>query len=478
MALIPVRRIGVALATAVVLIRGASAQVDRYELGLRLRAFERALDAEKAPERRRAAMREMEAAVQAFFSMDPRKVATSIDRAAIALAGVEPAADERFARSLQLVFSARLVDPDRAMLPFELSSAYRLADVEAPDGVRLVITIDGAEALTVPGATESLPCRLEMPILGLPPGDHRVTWKLMRGERVLIEREAALSIAKDLDARLQRLAGLEPAETGDDASIDTATLAFLPKLLKKVTKRGEETVLPSARLLADADALAAAVAAKQPFYGPERTGQHWLAVPVGRGAAIVRIQVPVVPAGEKRPIVLALHGAGGSENLFFDGYGDGLVAKLAAERGWFVVAPRSGSIGTGELPKLVDALAARWSIDPQRVVIVGHSMGAMQTVAAACASPKSYRAVAALGGGGAVRSSDALQALPFFVGVGSRDFAREGAKALDERLRELGVQSTFLELPDVEHLSIVQLALPAVFAFFDGALAPKSAATK
>jgi len=472
MALISPFRVTLAVALAVGATRSAWAQVDRYELGLRLRAFERSLAAETSPDRRRAAMREMEAAVQAFFSMDPRKVAAAIDRAAVALAGAEPAADERFARSLQLVFSSRLVDPARGTVPFELSSAYRVDDVEAPDGLRLEISLEGVDGAPLTVDVGDLPCRAELPIAGLASGDRRVAWRLVRGERVLVARDAALSLAKDLEARLQRLDELEPAEKGDGASIDSATLAFLPKLLKKASKRGEETVLPSARLLDDAEALAAAMAENRPFFAAERTGQHWLAVPVGRGAAIVRIQAPVVPAGERRPLVVALHGAGGSENLFFDGYGDGLVAQLAASRGWFVVAPRSGSLGPAELPKLVEALAARWPIDPQRVVMVGHSMGAMQSVAAASASPQSYRAVAALGGGGAVRATEALKALPFFVGVGTRDFALGGAKALDERLRAVGVSSTFVEMPDVEHLTIVQLALPAVFDFFDRALTP------
>lgn len=477
MALTRSSRLVAARALALAVPQRANAQVDRYELGLRLRAFERALDAEPSVERRRAAMHELEAAVQAFFSLDPRKVAASIDRAAVALAGVEPSADERFARSLQIVFSSRLVDPARGTLPFELSTAYRIEGADEPDGLRLSIAVEGGERPPFEAAVDALPFRAELPLAGIAPGDRRVAWKLVRGERVLVERDASLSFAADLEARLQRL-GDDGGADGDAASIESGTLGFLRKLLKKAVRRGEETVLPSARLLADAEALAAAVAGKRAFFGPERIGQHWLGVPIGRGTAIVRVQVPAVPAGERRPIVVALHGAGGSENLFFDGYGDGLVARLAAARGWFVVAPRSGSIGIGELPRLVEALAERWPIDPRRIVLVGHSMGAMQAVGAACASPARYRAVAALGGGGGVRASAALKELPFFVGVGSRDFALGGAKALHDRLVDAGVSSTFVEMPDVEHLAIVQLALPAVFEFFDAKLAAMPNAAK
>jgi hypothetical protein len=54
----------------------------------------------------------------------------------------------------------------------------------------------------------------------------------------------------------------------------------------------------------------------------------------------------------------------------------------------------------------------------------------MQAVANAVRTPERFRAVAALGGGGRVRANAALKSLPFFVGVGSQDFALSGAKAL------------------------------------------------
>ena len=164
--------------------------------------------------------------------------------------------------------------------------------------------------------------------------------------------------------------------------------------------------------------------------------------------------------------MVALHGAGGSENLFFDGYGDGRVVRLGAERNWLVVAPRL-TLGSLDVAELVRALAERFPIDAQQVMVVGHSMGAMQAVANAARTPEKFRAVAALGGGGRVRASRALQQLPFFVGVGSKDFALAGAKALHQALVSADVASTLREYAGVEHLAIVQLALDDVFGFFD-----------
>jgi acetyl esterase/lipase len=75
--------------------------------------------------------------------------------------------------------------------------------------------------------------------------------------------------------------------------------------------------------------------------------------------------------------------------------------------------------------------------------------------------------VAALGGGGNLPPRTELGELPFFVGVGSRDFARPQALALHQRLRAMEAKVTLHEYPEIEHLAIVQFALPEVFALFD-----------
>lgn len=452
-------RIGPALALSLALAAPAIAQVDRFELGLRLRGFEQRLAATADATRRDAAFVELDRGVQAFFRLDTAAVAQALAAAEAALAATPPDDAERAAASLFLAPRARLLTAGGA-LPFELRRSWR-TEVELPDDLALELAIGDAEPVRY--AAKELPLAGSLPLGDVGEGDHELRWRLRRGERVLAEHRGGISV---VEHREDRLAALQAAArtAGDD--LDGLTLASTVRLLTTMTRpRGEETVLPGAHLLAEAEQLAAAIAAGATFHGPEHPGQHWLRVPTADGTLSVRLLVP--PAADKpQPLVLALHGAGGSENLFFDAYGDGEVVRQCERRGLYLCAPRQ-TFGVPNLPALVDALAARYPIDRSRVLVIGHSMGAAMAIANAGRAPTRFAAIAALGGGGEPGNGD-VTALPFFLAAGSRDFLRSSAERLRDRLQAAGAPVTWRSYEGVEHLSIVQIALPDLFAWWDG----------
>ena len=164
--------------------------------------------------------------------------------------------------------------------------------------------------------------------------------------------------------------------------------------------------------------------------------------------------------------VVALHGAGGSENLFCEGHGK-LAPLLAQKKGWMLVSPLNGPADD-----LLDALSKWQPVDKGRVVTVGHSMGAANATAWAARKPEQLKAVAALGGGGRSGKGEAWTRIPFFVGVGDKDFALKGAKSLADSLRQSGAGSVTLKVyPGLEHLTVVQASLEDVFGFFEKSLA-------
>lgn len=453
-------------------VGGLSAQVSRYELGLRLRQFERHLAEVVEAPLRIAAFQELDRAVQAFFGLDTKSVAKAIAAADCALSGGKWSVAQQYANSLQWTLDARLLASGDDELEGKLSIAYAMDDEgDQPLDLSIVIESPWAASPSVIPLGE-LPQEIILPLAGAPAGDHFLKWSIVRGDQPLIVREQALSIADDLEKRLLRIdEAVDLHRRAEPATIESKTLTALSKMLKGMQRRRPaETVLPGVAILAEAEALSAWLAkpSAQPFYGAHRPGSFRLRVPVGKQTIAVRLLVPELTAAA--PLVLALHGAGGSENLFFDGYGDGRVVALGADRGWMVVAPRL-TFGSLDCAGLVDALAKRFPVDRERVLMVGHSMGAMQAVANAVRTPERYRGVAALGGGGRVAPSEALKALPFFVGVGTKDFARSGANALHRALDRADADSTLREFEGVEHLAIVQVALAEVFRFFDGVLA-------
>tara|TARA_R110002094_G_scaffold45402_5_gene57361 strand:+ start:28 stop:1437 length:1410 start_codon:yes stop_codon:yes gene_type:complete len=453
-------------------VGGLLAQVQRYELGLRLRQFERHLETVEQRDLREAAFTELDGAVQAFFRLDTKSVAKAIDTADCALHGNDWSVAKRYAHSLQWALDARLLAIGSATVTGKLSQAYRIDDEDYEPGVcSLVIRVPGiAKAIVMP-VTE-LPQVITLPVTGIPAGDHTLKWSIVQGDEVLVEREQPLSVVADLAPRLARLAvAAKVAKSQEPATVESKTLPALSSMLQGMQRRRPaETVLFGYEMLAEAEALAAWLAKpgeQKAFYGAHRAGSFHLRIPVGKRTIAVRLLVPKTEGTV--PLVMALHGAGGSENLFFDGYGDGRVVALAGERGWMVVAPRLG-LGAIDCASLVDALARRFPVDSERVLMVGHSMGAMQAVANAVRAPQRYRAVAALGGGGRVRRNAALKDLPFYVGVGTKDFARKGANALHQALLGAGSPSRLQEFAGVEHLAIVQVALAEVFGFFDESL--------
>lgn len=461
------------LAVVVCLPAPAAGQELRFEVGQRLRQFERVLAAHPGEEARRRALPPLEQATPTFFRGQLAEVAGLLDRARLALpSAAVPADATRWAESLWHRPAARLLDSGTAELTVRTEALYPVAPGR-PEKAAVRHTLRSATGMpvaTLRHPTDELPVTLRLPLKDMKDGDYLLLSEVLIDGKPAATTTQTVSLAGNLKRRLAALRPPDPAPGNADSRVEATALPRLRTLLTDLAAgRTLETNYPAAQLLAEAEAVSAALTAGKPYYTPARSGQFWLSL----NDTAVRLQVPPQAArGKALPLVVALHGAGGSENLFFDGYGDGLVARLCARRGWLLLAPRAPLFSfTGlDLPPLIDALATRFPVDRDRVFLIGHSMGAARAVAAAGKHPERIRAVAALGGGGGFRASEGLQAVRFFVGVGEADFALNGASNLNRQLVKAGVkQVVFKTYPAIEHLMVVQHALPEVFAFLDEA---------
>lgn len=447
------------------------AQVDRYDLGRRLRAMELAWET-ATPENRANALTPLKKAVTYFFSNRNAEAAEVLDQSRFRLEGRNDLTSaERWANSLILRGVDRLIDPANEKLTVVVRRAYEVKD-ELPANVRVRLFINGSGERKALGefAVDSVPSRGVFDVSRISPGDHVVTAEVLADAKLLAKYEFGVSIQPDWKTRLDRLR----AAVGDQSANPTTARKTLEAIVSTVSilsiRANVETDLPAARFLSEGNELCRAVAAGEPFYGPKRAGEFWLTLATPSGAAPVRLFVPEgLNPDRPVPLVIAMHGAGGSENMFFDVYGHGGTVKACKDRGWMMVATRAVSLFGAPPPvaDIVDELSKMYPVDPKRVFVLGHSMGASHTVAVLQASPGRFAAAAALGGGGSVRKPDAVKNLPVYVACGSEDFALGGAKSLCRNLENAGAKVTFKEFSAVEHVVIVQACLKEMFAFFD-----------
>lgn len=461
------------------------AQLLRYELGRRVQNLEAAWDAEGNETRRTAALPLIQEAVKNFFSLNQTEAALKIIQARWQLVGGEIPLQQTLAEQLIFEPKARLVDL-RDLNSFSVVAKGFRSDLGLPK-MNFKYELRAGDGKLIAAAETMLPldpCPLNV-LPAIPPpvsGDGALDVTLVFDEQQIPIARHTITLVADLKPRLKALRD-ELAQFDQAKPVRTTTaseslrdqLGVLTSLAKGDTL---ETNYPAWSLLQDAESLLGEM--KQQVARPRlpRRGQYWRTLVADSGAkATVRIWVPdLVTDAHPPPLVIALHGVGGSENMFFDMLGVGKVVRLCQERGWPIIAPRQsllGGVGLS-LEQLVAEVRQLYPVDTTRIFLVGHSMGAMQAVKLtdqAIATQGSIRPalIAALGGGGNATNFSEMKSTKFFVGVGKLDFARRGGIQLVDKLRRAGVPDVeFKDYDDTEHLLIVQTALADVFRACDG----------
>ena len=163
-----------------------------------------------------------------------------------------------------------------------------------------------------------------------------------------------------------------------------------------------------------------------------------------------------IVAGERYPLVVCLHGAGG-----------GTQAPRALERRGappcFVLAP---SVPTAEFSwagrrrqgipyalELVDALIKRLPIDPERLYVTGQSMGGAGTFGAVAARPDFFAAAVPVCGGWQTADAPSMKDVPMWVFHGDADTVVpvRHSREMVAALRAAGGEPRYTEYPGVGH---------------------------
>ena len=299
-----------------------------------------------------------------------------------------------------------------------------------------------------------------------------------------------IALRKGLDETVARL---ESDAKRAPESVRTDILFPVDRLRNVNRGRLELRTFDPEKDLAAAEAIAASLKTKKdPFTG--RTGdfkRHYL-LDAAHEIIPYRIYVPTTYNGGKAfPLIVALHGLGGTEDAFFEGY-DKALPPLAEQHGYIVAAPLGyrvdGSYGWGvgtppvdpnvrrtqelseqDVMQVLQRVRQHYKIDENRIYLMGHSMGGIGTWKIAAKYPDVWAAIGPISGSGAPATIERFRTIPEVVVHGDNDATVNvsGSRNMVEKMKELGVEVKYIEVPGGSHGSVVAPNIGPILDFFD-----------
>lgn len=501
-------------------LAAAADQWPRYDLGQRVKRFELAFERVLADEpSRRLALPHLNSAVTTFFGLNLPEAARNIDSAYLSLLPADRAAAEsRFLR-FSCEPSRRLFDPTHPGEEVTIVFRARYEQV-APVGeegapatsVDPVTQVGSAQTVLVSQEVKAKPksiaYRSQRPKLQI---TIRYSARTQRMAHLLTSEvpdamgdEFRLTLPRMILDRLEPddywfTAQVEDPRARQSFSFPGWQLSVVPRVSQRLdavesrldkivepTSResardrvrwirslaaGEtlETDFPAEDLLNRCELAIRSAASKSGVFS-QMSQPDWVTVSNGQWSCPTRI-FPAV-GRDPRPLVIAMHGIGGSENMFPETLGAGKIVTLCQQRNWSLVTPRMApGEPRVELSALLDQLEPIIRLDRSRVFLVGHSMGAYQALSLTMHQPDQVRGYAAIAGGRAIDRPERIKGIPGLFVTGDQDFARGGVQAAFASLPAEESAAAYREFSAVEHFAVVQVALGEVFAMFDD-LAP------
>ncbi|MBK7643890.1 MAG: dienelactone hydrolase family protein [Planctomycetes bacterium] len=273
-------------------------------------------------------------------------------------------------------------------------------------------------------------------------------------------------------ALLAKLPGVSPENEPQRQAL--AAVRARIELLRNTLSPGDSAqfLVERPKLAAEVEAeLALVVRGEDPYR--RRTGDLWRVVALERGELPVHLYAPPAAAqDEPLPLLIALHGMGGDENMFFEGYGAGRLRALAEQRGFLLACPRANWLLSGAtLERLIRALSYDYAIDEKRILLLGHSMGSGLAASIAARAPERFAGLACFAGGPGAKAE---KLPPSWISVGALDpianpdSLEKASKALTAR----GLTVRFERVPDLGHTLVVGERLGAAVEFLLGQQLP------
>jgi poly(3-hydroxybutyrate) depolymerase len=386
-----------------------------------------------------------------------------------------------------------------AILRTRPTPATATTPAQAGEMVKDLGTFDG-----VARDLRETPFQLELDVHDVADGAYALTVEVQpaggRADGPLGAASLLMALHKGLDEQVARL---ETAAKNAPEDVRAEVLYPVDRMGNVNRGRLEARTMDVEKDLAAAEAAAASVkSGKDPFAG--RTGdlkRHYL-LDSAHEIMPYRMYVPTSYTGAKPfPLIVALHGLGGTEDAFFDGYNRQLP-PLAEQHGYIVAAPLGyrvdGSYGWGlgtppadpgtrrtqdfseqDVLQVLHRVKRLYKIDENRIYLLGHSMGAIGTWKIAPKYPDIWAAIAPFSGAGAANTLERIKAVPEIIVHGDADptVNVQGSRAMVAELKQLGAEYKYIEVPGGVHSDVVAPNLGAVLDFFDAHVKKPSKST-
>ena len=452
------------------------ASLSRADLAVRLIEMETCWEAHRGSlEARLRATRPLSAGLTAFFAGRYDELARNLTLACYALhSETEPTPEMLYAGTLGVrlprVLEKESLDKGETALRLRLFAFYDAEKPATPLQLRWKLTRVGETKPIREGTLDNPAPGAEAILLTqAAEGDYEVHFEIRQGEQTLRQWKQTFSVIAHLSRRLEALSRATEAHADAD-TIERMTVLNAHKVLQGALKGDSpETFYPMLRLLQFAERLTSGWEHAKSAWQPA-PGDYWMATLYRERTVAFRLFIPKpFKPDQPIPLVIALHGAGGNEHLFFEGYGLGIVLQEAQKRGWAVIAPRA-EMHLAHVGATLEAAQKLLPIDPKRIYLMGHSMGGAHSFAAIAQFPDQFRAVVIFAGAGL--PSQVPPDLPILLTVGEQELEMLKNTLMNayRRLQGLNLKTLdYKKYDGCDHLMIVREAMPDAFAFFDRA---------
>jgi predicted esterase len=327
------------------------------------------------------------------------------------------------------------------------------------------------------------PFLMQLDLASIPDGNYQIQAEVFDGDRSVGSCNVRIVTHKGLDTALAKLE-TEAAGAPESVKADVAyPLDYVRKVNLGLIDRGAFDI---AKEIATAEeTLSASQGGKDPFAG--RTGdfkRHYFLKAAGE-IMPYRLYVPLAYNDSRAyPLVVALHGLGGTEDSMF---GANYRALPEAEkRGYIMVAPLGYRIDGGyggrggpatkrqqfseqDVMEVLRLVRERYKIDDNRIYLMGHSMGAIGTWLLGPKYPNLWAVLAPISGAGDPASIERTRDIPEIVvhGDGDNVVSVNSSRVMVEAMKKLGVEVKYIEVPGGSHTDVPGPNMAAIFDFFD-----------